>query len=301
MHDRLRTIGVWFSTNALSTPESAELAAKIERLGYSALWFPDTFGRDPFVNASTLLRATSDLVVATGIANIYMRHPGMMKQGAMSLAELSGGRFLLGLGVSHAPFIEGLRHLSYDKPLTTMRTYLEAMESSPYIGKQPAEPPLTVLAALGPKMLQLAARMTAGAHPYWTTPEHTATAREIMGPDPLLCVEQKCVLTTDREIAHEVTRRQLGIYADLPNYRNSWKRLGFTEDEISDRAPRFLDAVMAWGDEATIAARIQAHYDAGATHVCIQPIDPDAIGPDGRVSQPDWRLLEALAPAGVVR
>ncbi len=291
MRDLLATTGVWFFTDALSTPESAEMAARIEYLGYSALWIPDTFGRDPFVNASTLLRATSDLVVATGIANIHMRHPGMMKQGAISLAELSGGRFLLGLGVSHAPLIEGLRHLPYDKPLTTMRTYLEAMEASFYTGPKALEPPLTVLAALGPKMLALAAEKTAGAHPYWTTPDHTAMARDVMGPDPLLCVEQKCVLTTDRTTAHRVTRAQLGIYAELPNYRNNWKRLGFTEEEIADRAPRFLDAVMAWGDEATIAARIQAHYDAGATHVCIQPIDPDGDG-----SQPDWRLLEALSP-----
>ncbi len=293
MHNLLSTTGVWFFTDALSTPESADLAAGVEALGYSALWIPDTLGRDPFVNASTLLRATSDLVVATGIANIHMRHPGMMKQGAISLAELSGGRFLLGLGVSHARLVEGLRHLPYDKPLTTMRTYLEAMESSLYIGREPAEPPLTVLAALGPKMLALAAEKTAGAHPYWTTPDHTAMAREVMGPDPLLCVEQKCVLTTDRETAHDVTRGQLAIYADLPNYRNNWKRLGFTDEEITDRAPRFLDAVMAWGDEATIAARIQAHYDAGATHVCIQPIDPN-----GRGLQPDWRLLEALSPTG---
>ena len=131
-----------------------------------------------------------------------------------------------------------------------------------------------MLAALGPKMLELAAERTKGAHPYWTTPEHTAMAREIMGPDAWLCVEQKCVLTTDADLAHATTNDQLGMYADLPNYRNNWKRLGFTDDEISD-ARLFLDAVMAWGDEAAIADRIQAHYDAGASHVCIQPIDPE--------------------------
>jgi len=293
MHNRLTTTGVWFFTDAVSTPESREMAAKIESLGYSALWVPDTLGRDPMVNAAILLEATTELVVATGIANIHMRHPGMMKQGAFSLAEMSGGRFLLGLGVSHAPMIEGLRHLPYDKPLSTMRTYVEAMDSSLYLAPAPAEEPLTVLAALGPKMLALAAEKTAGAHPYWTTPEHTAIAREVMGADPLLCVEQKCVLTTDREVAHEVTRKQLGIYADLPNYRNNWKRLGFLEDEIENRAPRFLDAVMAWGDTDAIAARIKAHYDAGATHVCIQPIDPS-----GNASQPDWNLLQDLSPTG---
>lgn len=287
---KLATTGVWFFTDLLTTGQSRETAARIESLGYSALWIPDTLGRDPFVNAATLLDATTDLIVATGIANIHMRHPGMMKQGAFSLAELSGGRFVLGLGVSHAPMVEGLRQLPYEKPLSTMRTYVDAMNGSMYMGVAPAEEPLTVLAALGPKMLAMAAEKTAGAHPYWTTPEHTAQAREIMGPDALLCVEQKCVLTTDADVAHAVTRDQLGMYADLPNYRNNWIRLGFSEEEIEARDPRFLDAVMAWGDESAIAARVQAHYDAGATHVCIQPIDPDDR------SQPDWRLLEALSP-----
>lgn len=287
---KLATTGVWFFTDMLTTGQSRETAARIESLGYSALWIPDTLGRDPFVNAATLLDATTDLIVATGIANIHMRHPGMMKQGAFSLAELSGGRFVLGLGVSHAPMVEGLRQLPYEKPLSTMRTYVDAMNGSMYMSVAPAEEPLTVLAALGPKMLAMAAEKTAGAHPYWTTPEHTAQAREIMGPDALLCVEQKCVLTTDADVAHAVTRDQLGMYADLPNYRNNWIRLGFSEEEIEARDPRFLDAVMAWGDESAIAARVQAHYDAGATHVCIQPIDPDDR------SQPDWRLLEALSP-----
>ena len=288
--EKLSTTGVWFFTDMLTTAQSQDLAARIESLGYSALWIPDTLGRDPFVNAAILLDATDELIVATGIANIHMRHPGMMKQGALALAEFSGGRFVLGLGVSHAPMVEGLRKLPYDKPLSTMRTYLDAMESSMYMGVPPEDEPLVVLAALGPKMLAMSAEKTDGAHPYWTTPEHTAQAREIMGPDALLCVEQKCVRTTDAAVAHEVTVAQLGLYADLPNYRNNWIRLGFTEEEIQNRAPRFLDAVMAWGDEAAIADRIQAHYDAGATHVCIQPIDP------ADRSQPDWGLLEALSP-----
>jgi probable F420-dependent oxidoreductase len=291
LDERLGTTGVWFFTDMLDHGRSREVAARIEELGYSALWIPDTLGRDPFVNATLLLEATSDLVVATGIANIHMRHPGMMKQGAASVAELSGGRFVLGLGVSHAPMVEGLRKLDYRKPLTTMKTYLDGMDASMYMAAPPAEDPPVVLAALGPKMLALAAERTKGAHPYWTTPEHTAQAREIMGPDAWLCVEQKCVLTTDAEVAHATTNAQLGIYADLPNYRNNWKRLGFTEEQIADRAPAFLDEVMAWGDESAIADRVQAHYDAGASHVCIQPIDPE------NRAEPDWRLLEALSPA----
>lgn len=290
LDERLGTTGVWFFTDMLDHGRSREVAARIEELGYSALWIPDTLGRDPFVNATILLESTTELVVATGIANIHMRHPGMMKQGAASVAELSGGRFVLGLGVSHGPMVEGIRKLDYSKPLTTMKQYLEAMDASMYMASPPAEDPPVVLAALGPKMLQLAAERTRGAHPYWTTPEHTAQAREIMGPDAWLCVEQKCVLTTDAEVAHATTNHQLGIYADLPNYRNNWKRLGFTEQQIADRDPAFLDHVMAWGDEAAIAARIQAHYDAGASHVCIQPIDPE------NRAEPDWRVLEALSP-----
>ena len=289
--DQLSTTGVWFFTDTQTTSQSKELAARIESLGYSALWIPDTLGRDPFVNASILLQGTETLIVATGIANIHMRHPGMMKQGALSLAEMSGGRFVLGLGVSHAPMVEGLRNLPYDKPLSTMRTYVEAMDNSMYMSVAPQEEPLVVLAALGPKMLALAAEKTAGAHPYWTTPDHTAMARELMGPDALLCVEQKCVRTTDKDHAYEIADQQLGLYADLPNYRNSWKRLGFTDEEIDDRAPRFIDAVVAWGDVDAIAERVQAHYDAGATHVCIQPVNVD-----GDRTQPDWTLLEALAP-----
>ena len=228
LDQKLGTTGVWFFTDLLDHGRSRELAARIESLGYAALWIPDTVGRDPFVNAALLLESTTDLVVATGIANIHMRHPGMMKQGAASLAELSGGRFVLGMGVSHAPLVTGLRKLDYSKPLTTMRTYLDDMDTSLYMAVPPAEEAPVVLAALGPKMLELAAERTKGAHPYWTTPEHTAMAREIMGPDAWLCVEQKCVLTTDADLAHATTNDQLGMYADLPNYRNNWKRLGFT-------------------------------------------------------------------------
>jgi probable F420-dependent oxidoreductase len=142
-------------------------------------------------------------------------------------------------------------------------------------------------------MLALSAELADGAHPYWTTPEHTATAREIMGPDALLCVEQKVVLSTDAETARAAGRDALGLYAELPNYRNNWKRLGFTDAEIDDRADRFIDAVVAWGDADALNERVQAHYDAGASHVCVQPVHPE-----GRFGSPHWEALEALAPAG---
>ena len=286
--ERLGSFGVWQFTDGISSAEAREMAQRIESLGYSALWIPEAVGRHAFVNSANLLLATDELVVATGIAGIHNRPAWATKMAATELDELSGGRFVLGLGVSHAPMVT-LRGLDYSKPLTAMREYLDVIDQA--VTMTPGEMPPIVLAALGPKMLQLSATRTAGAHPYWTTPEHTAEARELIGPDAWLCVEQKCVLTTDREVAHARANEQLEMYIALPNYRNSWLRLGFTEEEIDGRAPRFVDAVVAWGDEDTIAARLQEHVDAGASHVCIQAVDTG-----GDRSRPDWNLLETFAP-----
>ncbi len=288
--ERLKTTGVWYFTDTMSAGEAADVAGRIESLGYSTLWMPDTLGRDPFAHIAWLASQTSTLQFATGIANIYHRHPGPMMQAAQTLAEQSDNRFILGLGVSHSPIVADVRGLDYSKPLTKMREYLAAMDASMYMGPAATEPVLRVLAALGPKMLELSATATDGAHPYWTTPEHTAQARDILGPDKLLCVEQKIVLSTDADVARTAGIGALGFYADLPNYRNNWKRLGFTEEEIQDRADRFIDAVVAWGDADAIAGRVQEHYDAGADHVCIQPVNPDGT------PTPHWEALEELAP-----
>lgn len=288
---RLGTTGVWYFTDGMNAAESGEFAARIESLGYSALWVPDAFGRDPFVNCATLLNATETLIVATGIANIWLRHPNAMAQGALSLAELSGDRFLLGIGVSHQPSVEGVHGIPFDKPLAAMTGYLDTMSKAGWRGPKTDMPPI-VIAALGPKMLELARTASAGAHPYWTTPEHTAEAAEALGPDSLLCVEQKVCLTTDPEVGRAKAAEQLAIYSRLPNYRNSWKRLGFTEDQIEHNDPTFVDAVFAWGDADALQARVDAHYAAGATHVCIQPVHPG--GDRGAV---DWDVLEALAPS----
>jgi probable F420-dependent oxidoreductase len=287
--ERIGPLGVWFHTEASSAGEAAEFAARLEALGYGALWLPETLGRDPFAHIAFLAEQTSTLTLATGIANIHHRHPGAMRQAQLTLAEQSGDRFLLGLGVSHAPLVEGLRNLPYDKPLTTMRTYLEAMDESPYLAPAPTEPPARVLAALGPKMLELAGTAADGAHPYWTTPEHTATAREILGPDKMLCVEQKIVLTTDAAAARAAARNALSMYAGLPNYANNWFRLGFTEADVADGgSDRLVDGLVAWGDEEAVRARIADHHAAGADHVCVQPLDP-AGGGDA-----DWAALELL-------
>jgi probable F420-dependent oxidoreductase len=288
--ERLSTTGVWYFTDAMTAGEAAEFAGRLQSLGYSTLWLPDTVGRDPFAHIAWLASQTNSLQFATGIANIFHRHPGPMRQAAYTLAEQTDGRFILGLGVSHGPLVEGLRGLDYSKPLTQMRAYLAAMDAAPVRGLELAEPPLRLLAALGPKMLELSASAADGAHPYWTTPEHTAMARETIGPDALLCVEQKVVLTTDAEAARAAGNAALDIYAALPNYRNNWKRLGFTEDEIERRDNRFVDAVVVWGDEDRLREGVRAHYDAGADHVCVQPLSTEGA------TSLDWNALEVLSP-----
>ena len=206
--------------------------------------------------------------------------------------EQSGGRFLLGLGVSHVPTVNTLRGHVYGKPVATMRAYLEAMRRAPYIAPPPPEPPLTILAALGPRMLALSAEVADGAHPYNVPPEHTAQARKILGPGKLLCPEQMVVLETNPSEARRIGRAALERYMALDNYVNNWRRLGFTDaDFAGGGSDRFIDANIAWGDEKAIRARIQQHWDAGADHVCIQPIRLD-----GQRQLLDERVVDLLAP-----
>ena len=284
-------LGVWYFLESLPAPAAAETAQRIESLGFGALWIPETIGRHPLVHASWLLANTKTLNIATGIANIYHREPGVTLAAQNTLNEQSGGRFLLGLGVSHKPLAEGVRGLNYGPPVATMRKYLKGMASAPYQGIPPAEKPLTVIAALGPKMLELARDETAGAHPYFSSPEHTAMAREILGPDRMLCVEQKIILESDPKKARELARPVASIYLGLPNYRNNWLRMGLTEADFENGgSDRFIDTTFAWGDVKAIKARIQAHYDAGATHVCVQPVNPN-----GQFGDLHWAALEAIA------
>ena len=287
----LGKLGVWYFFDGVPAPQAAEAAQRIEGLGYSALWIPETVGRHPLVHAGWLLAHTEKLIVATGIANIYHREPGVTMQAQKTLAEQSGNRFLLGLGVSHKPLVEGVRGLDYGPPVATMRKYLDAMAASPYQGIPPSEEPPTVIAALGPKMLGLARDKCTGAHPYFSTPDHTAMAREILGPDRWLCVEQKVILETDAAKARELARPVAAIYTGLPNYRNNWLRTGFEEAELENGGnDRFIDATFAWGSVDRIKARIQEHFDAGASHVCIQPVNPN-----GQFGDLHWDALEALA------
>lgn len=285
-------LGVWYFLDGLPAGEAANSAKRIEDLGYGTLWIPETVGRHPLVHASWLLANTDELNIATGIANIYHREPGVALAAQMTLAEQSGDRFLLGLGVSHKPLVEGVRGLDYGPPVATMRKYLEGMETAPYNGFKPPATPPTVIAALGPKMLELAAEKCAGAHPYFTSPEHTAMARKILGPDKWLCVEQKVILETDAARARELARPVAQIYTGLPNYRNNWLRMGLEESDFENGgSDRFIDTTFAWGDVDRIKARIQEHFDAGASHVCIQPVNPN-----GQFGDLHWEALEALKP-----
>lgn len=284
--------GVWCFTDSLSAPAAAEFARRIEQLGYSTLWIPETTGREPFTHAAHLLGRTTTLTVATGIASIYHRHPGTTVQATQTLAEQSDGRFVLGLGVSHARTVEGLRGLDHTRPLERMRQYLAEMGASPYRGPRPQTPPVRVLAALGPRMLTLAAELAEGALTFSATPEHTAAARARLGPDAALFVEQKVVLAQDPSMARAAARAAIRIIYELPSYRMCWTRLGFTEHEIESLADRLVDAVVAHGDEQRIRDRVQAHYDAGATQVSIQPLDPAGS------TTPHLRTLEILDPLG---
>ena len=287
----LGRLGVFCFTDALTPQQLKELAQTTERLGYSALWYVEVFSYEAFALGSFLLNQTETLIVASGIANIYARDATAAKQGQHSLTKFSGGRFLLGLGVSHTPLVEDARGHKYVRPVATMRAYLDAMEKAATVAPPLLEPPPTVLAALGPKMTELAAARTAGALPYNVTPEHTAWARGVIGPDTWLCVEQKVLLVKDPTKAREVARQTMAVYMPLPNYRNTWHRLGFSETDLADGgSDRFLDAMVAWGDESAIQQRIQEHFDAGASHVCIQPLHPEGQ------PLPDLDALAAFAP-----
>jgi probable F420-dependent oxidoreductase len=289
----LGKLGVWAMTDAMTASEAAAFAMRVERWGYGALWVPEGLGRDPLVHAAWLLANTSTLVIASGVANIYARDGQTMAAAQQALNEQSNNRFLLGIGVSHLQLVEGLRGHRYGKPIDTMRSYLEAMSRATYQSPAPSERPLTVLAALGPKMLALARDRVDGAHPFSVSPQHTAAARAVLGPGKLLCPQQWLLLESDPIKARQIARELVGQSVQTPNYRQNYLRLGFGEAELAKGgSDRLVDAIVGWGDETAIRARVQAHWDAGADHVCIQAIDPKQL----TKMLPDEHLLAALAP-----
>ncbi len=269
-------IGLW--TGALDqvpSSEAIEWVAEAEDLGYGAVWIPEAVGRDPFVSATRLLEGTSTIKIATGIANIYARDPMTMATTQRTIDEAFPGRFLLGLGVSHQHLVEFLRKHEYSKPLSYMRAYLERMKKARFMAVGPEDLSDIVLAALGPKMLELSATETTGAHPYFTPPEHTEIARKTIGPDAALYPEQMCVLETDADKAREIARKGMAIYLGLPNYTNNLLRLDFTQEDINggpgeNPSDRLVDAIVVWGTVNDVLTRVNAHFDAGADHVCVQ-------------------------------
>jgi probable F420-dependent oxidoreductase len=282
--------GLWMFLDAMTAPQSAQFARKVEKLGYSALWIPEAVGREPFAHAGYLAANTQSLIIATGIANIWARDPMTMMGGARTLAEISGGRFLLGIGVSHEPLVRVRGH-EFVKPYSYMKEYVPKMKSAIYMALKPAEEPPIVIAALHPKMLAFAAAETHGTHTYFVTPEHTAKARAIVGPKAWICAAQAVILENDPAVARDAARNYMKTYTRLPNYANMLKALGFTDADFADGgSDRMVDAVVAWGSEDKIRARIEAHHKAGATHVCILPL------PANKKPLPDERTMEALAP-----
>ncbi len=287
-------VGIWQGVlDAHPTSEVREVVAELDEAGWPCLWIPETVSRHPFVSAAVMLSATQNLRVATGIASIWARDATSTANGAKTLNEAFDGRFLLGLGVSHHTITEWVRKHDYTKPLSKMREYLAQMDAAMFKGVEPAEPTTVLLAALGPKMLELSATAADGAHPYFVPVEHTPIARAAIGPDKLLAVEQMVVLETDPSIARDIARKSMAVYLKLPNYANNLIRLGFSEDEIKNADDRVVDAIVAWGSLDDVLARVKAHHDAGADHVCVQVLqaDPTAVPLEA------WRLLaDALLP-----
>jgi len=270
---KLGRLGVWYSTDKLNGGQLADLVRVVEQSGYAALWYPESRGYESMSLADYLLSKSTRLTIGSSIANIYARDSFTARRAMVSLNSLHGDRFILGLGVSHIPMVEGLRGHRYDKPLAAMRAYLDGIHKDLPAGD---EAPPVMVAALGPKMLALSAEKARGAVPYNVTPRHTARAAAILGPTKWLAVEQKVTLETDPAKARALGRKELARYMTLPNYRNNWLREGFSEAELADGgSDRFIDAMVLWGDAAAIKKGLRAHFEAGATHVCLQPVHAD--------------------------
>ncbi|HYM82868.1 MAG TPA: TIGR03620 family F420-dependent LLM class oxidoreductase [Candidatus Dormibacteraeota bacterium] len=296
LRSRLGRVGIWsFALQTHGAAREREAVAAYEALGYGTIWYPESIGsKDAMAHAAILLEGSDRAVVASGIANIYARDPMAMATGAAALAEAYPGRFVLGIGVSHAPSVE-TRGAVYEKPVPRMRAYLDAMASAEYLGPRPAQPAPIVLAALGERMLELAAERTAGAHTYFVPVEHTRVAREHLG-DAILAVEQTAVLDTDDTRSREVQRRFGARYLALANYANNLRRLGWSEDDVADGgSDRLLDAVIVRGDARAVAARVREQLDAGADHVCVQLRTADLAD---LCMEAFAELREALAQAG---
>ena len=273
----LGRFGVW-----TGSPVTPEQAVDIEKLGYGSVWVGASPAADlEFVEP--ILEKTQNLQVATGIVNIWTAEAGEVAKSYHRIEKAFPGRFLLGVGVGHPEHTQ-----EYTKPYQALVEYLDALDAA----KVPTS--RMVIAALGPKVLQLSAQRSAGAHPYLTTPVHTGQARELLGPTVFLAPEHKVVLTDDAEAARKIGRETVDFYLGLSNYVNNWKRLGFTDEDLNrPGSDRFIDAVVAYGSPDEIAARLSEHHAAGADHVAIQVLG----GSDELLST----LAELAGPLGLTR
>jgi probable F420-dependent oxidoreductase len=270
---QLGRLGAWYSTDKLGGPaQIREFVGTVERLGYDTLWYPESRGYESFAVAGFMLSCTSKLKIGSSIASIYARDAFTSRRGMITLNDLYGDRFILGLGVSHPPMVEGIRGHTYEKPIPAMRRYLKGI----YEGEPGADKFPLAVAALGPLMLKLSGEMTQGALPYNTTPKHTAEAAKILGPGKWCAIEQKVTLETDPVKARVLGRKELSRYMVLDNYRNNWLRIGFTEADLSNGGSNaFIDAMVLWGSASKVKEGLRAHFAAGATHVTIQPVHDD--------------------------
>ncbi len=293
----LGKLGLWtFQLDMQPMKEAQKAAAQIEELGFGTVWVPEAVGREPFASCGLLLSATEKLIMGTGIASLHARSAMTMSAGQKTLTEAFPDRFLLGIGVSHQPAVEGFHGGSYGKPYSNMVKYLDAMDRSLFFGSGPTQPPVRCLAALGPKMLKLAAEKTLGAHPYFVPVEHTPIARAILGPDALLAPEQAVVFSANADEARAIARGHMSTYMGLPNYTNNLRRLGWgDEDLVTPNGPsdKLVDAIVAWGTLDDIHARIKAHLDGGADHVCVQVLSANLTA----VTMNEFRDLASLIPS----
>jgi probable F420-dependent oxidoreductase len=281
----LAGVGVWSSQLRYGDPaEIADVAAELDELGFTALWIPDV-GGPVFDAVGRLLAATTRTVIATGILNLWMHSAGDVAESYAALTAEHGDRFLLGIGVSHAPLIDAREPGRYRKPLAATAAFLDGLDAAP----QPVPAEARVLAALGPKMLNTSATRARGAHPYLVTPEHTASARSTLGEGPLLLPEQTVILCDSVDEAHRIGTDWLRAYLALPNYANNLLRSGFSEDDLAQVSDRLFDAIIAWGDEGAVMRRVAEHQAAGADHVCVQVLLPDPSA----FPREQWRRIAA--------
>ncbi len=274
-----KEIGVIAATEHQDTRALSAFAARLEALGYESLWLPELFGREPVATAGYLLGRTERLKLATGIANVYVRDAHAMAQTHRTLAELSGGRFLLGLGVSN-PGLNAARGHDWEMPVPKMRRYLEVMAAASLDGPEPAAPAPLYIAAHGPRLQALGAERADGVLTYLMPPAHTVATRERIGPATTLSVVSPFLAEADPETARRKARKALRYYVTLDYYHREWKKLGFGDADFADGgSDRLIDTLVGWGDAEALAARLDAYREAGADRVIVMPFD--AVREDG--------------------